>query len=261
MIFFEDDRTRSAGELYYCRHFHDLESRLHLHNSFELVCLEEGELLLELGERSYTMYAGQGALVFPNQVHGYRAPTSSVGYVFVFSADLIGEFAQKTQKSHPVCPIFELNASDLGARIAAAATDRYLLKSLLYEMLHQFEQTAAYVPRTAKGTELLGNVLSVIAARYREPITMREIARELGYDHRYLTNLMQKGLHTTFRRLLNAYRISHAQHLLLRTDSPIEQIAGECGYESLCSFNRNFKEITGTTPTACRASGHQRPFF
>ena len=259
MIFFEDDRTRSAGELYYCRHFHDLKSRLHLHNSFELVCLEEGELLLELGEQSLTLRAEQGALIFPNQVHGYRAPSPSRGYVFVFSADLIGEFAQKMQKSHPVCPIFELNASDLGARIAAAATDRYLLKSLLYAMLHRFEKTAAYVPRTAKGSELLGGILSMIAARYREPITMREIARELGYDHRYLTNLMQKGLHTTFRRLLNEYRISHAQHLLLRTNSPIEQIAGECGYESLCSFNRNFKEIAGTTPTACREEARRQP--
>lgn len=28
----------------------------------------------------------------------------------------------------------------------------------------------------------------------------------------------------------------------------IQQIAEECGYDSLCSFNRNFKHFTGRTP-------------
>ncbi len=28
----------------------------------------------------------------------------------------------------------------------------------------------------------------------------------------------------------------------------IQQIAEECGYDSLCSFNRNFKHFTGHTP-------------
>ena len=28
----------------------------------------------------------------------------------------------------------------------------------------------------------------------------------------------------------------------------IQQIAEECGYDSLCSFNRNFKHLTGRTP-------------
>ena len=252
MIFFEDDRTRSFGELYYSRHFHDLTSYLHLHNSFELLCLSAGELILELGQRCFTVKAGQGALIFPNQVHSYRFVTPSAGYICVFSAELVGEFAQKTQKSYPICPLFELYDPCLGQQISKAAEDRYLLKSHLYAMLHHFERTAVYTSRTANGSELLGSVLSAIAEHYREPITMREIAHRLGYDHRYLTNLLQRGLHTTFRRLLNEYRISHAQHLLLRTNSPVEQIAGECGYESLCSFNRNFKAIAGVTPTVFR---------
>ena len=36
------------------------------------------------------------------------------------------------------------------------------------------------------------------------------------------------------------------------TEAPVERIAGECGYDALCSFNRNFKEITGTTPSCFR---------
>ena len=129
---------------------------------------------------------------------------------------------------------------------------RYLLKSILYDTLYLFEQAAVYRPRHTHGTELLGSILSLISQRYKEAITMQNVARELGYDHRYLTNLVQKGLHTTFRKLLNEYRIANAKELLTQTDFPIERIAGECGYESLCSFNRNFKELVGTTPSAYR---------
>ncbi|MBR6726869.1 MAG: helix-turn-helix transcriptional regulator, partial [Clostridia bacterium] len=83
-------------------------------------------------------------------------------------------------------------------------------------------------------------------------ITMQDVARAIGYDHHYLSNLVQKGLGTTFRTLLNEYRISHAQYLLISGQDTVVSIADACGYDSLCSFNRNFKEITGTTPTAYR---------
>ena len=254
MIFFESDRTRSAGELYYSRHMTDLKSRLHLHNSFELICVERGVVTLLLGEKSFDICEGQGALIFPNQVHGYRKDKPSQSYVCVFSAALIGEYARKTQKMQPVSPLFEIGGSTVGARLSAAAAERYLLKSELYALLHRFEKSAVYIPRATGGTELLGQILSHIAEHYKKPITLQTVAREVGYDHRYLTNLVQKGLHTTFRRLLNEYRIMSARQLLIETDMPVEQIAGECGYESLCSFNRNFKELSGTTPSQFRKS-------
>ena len=254
MIFFESDHSRSAGELYYSHYFTNLKSPLHLHNSFELVCVSEGDLTLILDGNCFSVRAGQGALIFPNQTHGYQSPAATKGYVCVFSATLIGEFARKTQKTQPVSPLFDLRDPSLGSNVSAAATRRYLLKSILYDTLYLFEQTAVYQPRRTHGTELLGGILSLISHHYKEPLTMQTIARELGYDHRYLTNLLQKGLHTTFRKLLNEYRIANAKELLTETDLSVERIAGECGYESLCSFNRNFKQLTTATPSAYRKS-------
>ena len=255
MIFFESDTDRSAGELYYSHHFNNLKSRLHLHNSLELVLVEEGTLTLILDERRFSVGAGQGALILPNQVHGYDSSNATRGYICVFSPSLVGEFSRKTQKLQPVNPLFSQNDPTLGARISAAATERYLLKSILYATVYHFDRDRDYLPRRTHGTELLGEILSFISQHYREPITLSQIARNVGYDHRYLTNLIQKGLHTTFRKLLNEYRIASARELLIETDLSIERIAGECGYEALCSFNRNFKEITGTTPSRCRSLG------
>ena len=87
---------------------------------------------------------------------------------------------------------------------------------------------------------------------YQENITVKDVAREMGYDHRYVTSLIKKGLDTTFRALLNEYRIQNAQYLLATEAKSIAEIAYECGYDSLCSFNRNFKEIVGATPKQFR---------
>lgn len=81
---------------------------------------------------------------------------------------------------------------------------------------------------------------------------MRDISYEMGYDHHYLSNVLQNALHTTFRTILNEYRVSHARHLILTSEKTISDIAFECGYESLCSFNRNFKSIVGVTPSQYR---------
>ena len=106
-----------------------------------------------------------------------------------------------------------------------------------------------------KNTKLLdnyGKILSFISMHYQENISVKDLAREMGYDHRYVTSLIKKGLDTTFRALLNEYRIQNAQYLLATESKNIAEIAYECGYDSLCSFNRNFKEITGTTPKLFR---------
>lgn len=252
MIIFESDRARSAGELYYSEYRTDLSSRLHLHDSLELVLVKAGSLcLITEGER-HILTKGQGALLLPNCIHGYETSHHSDAYVCIFSKDLVGEFAKKTQKLHPVSPIFELSDEDTAARIHAARGSRYLLKSELYRLLDHFDRQTTYAPKATKRTELLGQILTAVAERYAEPLTLRALADELGYDHHYLTNLLQKGLATTFRKLLNEYRVSEAKRLLQSTELTVVQIAGDCGFEALCSFNRNFKEIVGTTPTAWR---------
>ena len=255
MILFESDLTRRAGELYYSQHRENMASCLHLHNSFELAYVYKGQLMLTVDGSAYTVTEGQAALLFPNQIHGYQRDGYSDAYVCIFPGDLVGDFAKMAQKSRPVSPIFEMEAA-LADDIAASAGERLLLQSHLYRMLHTFQKTAVYSPHAASGSELTGDIVTRIAARHTEALTLQIIARELGYDHKYLSAVLQKGLHTTFRALLNEYRISHAKELLMRTDSPVEQIAGECGYESLCSFNRNFKALTDTTPSLYRA--HQR---
>ena len=57
-----------------------------------------------------------------------------------------------------------------------------------------------------------------------------------------------------FTAYANRHRISKACYLLRTTDKTILECACDCGYTSLRSFNRNFKEHVGLSPKEYRDS-------
>ncbi|PIQ22167.1 MAG: AraC family transcriptional regulator, partial [Cytophagales bacterium CG18_big_fil_WC_8_21_14_2_50_42_9] len=52
----------------------------------------------------------------------------------------------------------------------------------------------------------------------------------------------------TFSAFISELRISFACKLLMGDKSHIAQICYECGFNTLSNFNKQFKDITGTTP-------------
>lgn len=90
---------------------------------------------------------------------------------------------------------------------------------------------------------------------YHEPAYGRaEMARELGVGEAQISRVVTAHFGDPLPRLLNARRVADAQRLLAQTNAPVQTIAGEIGFGSLASFNRVFREVAGTTPSAYRAA-------
>lgn len=255
MIVYEHHRSLSGYEIY-----RQYDSGLcfcpHLHNSFELICAESGELLVTVDGEEFCLSAGEATLIFPNSIHSYRTPNASQSRLYVFSGAYIRAFDLQHQHEKALCPIFPLDVSELSV-LDDETADIYLVKSALYKIVHLLCKNTDFVGRDARGLELCGRILSYISIHCTEDITAKDVAVHLGYDYRYISTLIQKGLHRTFRQILNEYRVAHAQYLLVTESKPVAEVAYECGYESLCSFNRNFKFVVGTTPRVFRESAQK----
>ncbi len=90
---------------------------------------------------------------------------------------------------------------------------------------------------------------------YQEPTFSRaDLARELNTSESTLSRVINIAFGKSFPRLLNDLRIEEAKIMLGDSSIPIQTIAFEAGFNSLASFNRVFREVTGETPTAFRAS-------
>ncbi len=251
MITYEGHRSYSGHEIY-SQFDENLTFGIHLHNSFELVYVKVGELSVYLNGRDYTVKAGQAMLILPNSIHSYKTEKYSVSALYIFSNRYVHSFYGQIKNKAPLCPIFELESPSLLEKLNDESIDKYLAKSIFYNLIYQFNKNTDYEEKNTKRLDNYGRILSFISMHYQENITVKDVAREMGYDHRYVTSLIKKGLDTTFRALLNEYRIQNAQYLLATESKSIAEIAYECGYDSLCSFNRNFKEIVGVTPKQFR---------
>ena len=83
-------------------------------------------------------------------------------------------------------------------------------------------------------------------------LTLEQMARDLGYNYTYLSAYFNHSLHTGFQGFINQYRISHAAALLQGSSLPITQVAEQCGFGTIRSFNRVFLKEKGMTPSAFR---------
>jgi AraC-like DNA-binding protein len=80
---------------------------------------------------------------------------------------------------------------------------------------------------------------------------------KLGIPKHHLSQVLTEGMHTTFYDLINSYRIETAKALLSSAsyeNAKVIHVAFDCGFSNKSSFLRNFKKLTGTTPTEFRES-------
>ena len=88
---------------------------------------------------------------------------------------------------------------------------------------------------------------------YHEPMFSRaDLAREIQISENTLSRVINVAFGKSFPRLLSEFRVEDAKRMLLNPSIPIQVISSEVGFNSLASFNRVFKEITGETPSQYR---------
>ncbi|MEZ0261267.1 MAG: helix-turn-helix domain-containing protein [Alphaproteobacteria bacterium] len=81
-----------------------------------------------------------------------------------------------------------------------------------------------------------------------------DLAREVGASENTLSRVINIAFGRSFPRLLNEFRVEDAKRMLADPAIPIHVLASEVGFNSLASFNRVFRALTGETPSSYRAA-------
>lgn len=88
---------------------------------------------------------------------------------------------------------------------------------------------------------------------YHEPGYNRaDLARELEMPESAISKIINVRFGKTFPQLLNEKRVEDAKRLLTETDAAVKIVASEVGFNSIASFNRVFREISGQSPSQYR---------
>jgi len=96
-------------------------------------------------------------------------------------------------------------------------------------------------------------VVQHIGVSYQDPdLSLESISRATGVPQDRVTSHVKAASGLLFKAYLNRVRVEAARKLLSETDLPVSEIATLVGYGNIPHFNRIFRELVGTTPSALR---------
>ncbi len=224
----------------------------HLHRCFELIVLLSGKMKISVGNKIYSLYENDALLIFPNQIHSLESDNSK-HMLFIFSPKLIEAFSSKTVNSVPSDNSLKLDGY-IKDRLQELRDDspKSKIKGLLYLVCASFEEKAKYLPTEKDNDGLLSQIFVFVENNFKSECSLHELSAEIGYNYDYLSRYFKRIVGISYNEYVNVCRINHAGYLLKNKELSVIECATESGYGSLRSFNRNFKEIMGITPSEYR---------
>lgn len=224
------------------------------HPHGELLHVLRGSIPITVDGESHLLRAGETAVLFPYLTHAYADAPDAEVLILLFDPRLTAfDTTLMTQK--PLCchtdspllhPLIQRAVEML--KKGRTKTAMAYVDAALGELL----ELLTLVPSEGPSGDMTVQLLSYCGEHFAEDITVKTLAEALFISESYVSKLFSKNLKCSFREHINSLRVQKAQKLLESTDLRIGQIMAACGFQNQSSFNRVFREVTGTSPRQYR---------
>jgi len=252
----------------------------HFHPHYQLFLVEEGTGTRFIGDSIKPF--GPGDLVFlgPNLPHLWRSDQVyfdkysgliTRGIVVYFAEDFLGSDFFDKQEMLPLRQLLNharqgLEWAELTRSHAEAALRKMTkqtggfervisLLNLLNDLSHATDYrylTSPGYTNTVKPTETdrMQLVHDYVLGHFPDNLSLETVADLAGMTPPAFCRYFKARANKTFSEFVSEVRIGHACKLLLSGKLSVTQISFESGFRTLSNFNRQFKEITGQTPSS-----------
>lgn len=129
-----------------------------------------------------------------------------------------------------------------------AESVRGMLLSLLMHIARMNRKPSTKVRKQSGDVSRMSFALHHIGKHYAEEMKIGELAAISHMSETHFRRVFQKTMNMTPSDYVNLVRVQMAcEHMKKGTDS-MEMVAEKCGFQSVSTFNRNFKKVLGITP-------------
>lgn len=245
---------------------------LHFHNYMEIgICLDGvGEVMLD--ERVIPYKPGLFTVIpknFPHNTNSDNFSLSSWEYLFIDVEAALREFYREDS----------LYVDDLSAIVNnhawAVDSSEYpeaamLIKSIMDEMRYKKEFYSESVKgmqlsllmniarmnqgkmekvrKQSRGVSQISYALHYIGKHYAEELTIGDLAQASNMSETHFRRVFQKVMNMTPSDYVNLVRVQMACEYMKKHTDSMELVAERCGFQSVSTFNRNFKKVLNITP-------------
>ncbi len=84
------------------------------------------------------------------------------------------------------------------------------------------------------------------------------LSEKLNYDYNYISDLFSEVKGTTLEHYIITHKIERAKELLIYNELSLTEIAFKLHYSSVAHLSKQFKKITGLTPSYFKRMKHKR---
>ena len=228
----------------------------HFHNSFEFTYIIEGDFIAEINSTSIRLTPGDCILISPNIIHNLQQTGNNKFFTAVFSGDFVHAFAKKDFS----IPFFKFVPEEeamnylLKYLVYTGTPELYTLKSCLYLICAQAVKLSKTSDLNSINSNFIYDVNTYISENLDKSFTRKDISAALNYEEHYFSSLFSKNFKLSLNKYVNLFRFEQACNLLLHSEKNITDIAFECGFTSIRTFNRVFKEYSGKSPNEYKNS-------
>jgi len=232
-----------------------------LHHRYVLALALGAGATVYVDDHTIRLNAGEGLLIFPFQFHDYSEPTSdNINWLFV-TFDLADGDSQQLLRYRPF--VITNSVRQLAGELIEAYLEpsegelTSLLLGLLLARVRQAPATFQSLNAAPSPPALMLQVNHLVQRR-SEIRTVHEIAQSLGISESHLRARFRASCGVSVCQHLRRLRLEKASGLLRLTTNRITEISDQCGFTSIYSFSRTFREAFGVSPRSYRNDNRQR---
>lgn len=105
---------------------------------------------------------------------------------------------------------------------------------------------------TTESSERIDTVLKYISDNYASNIGLDDVANVACMTTNSFCRFFKKTTNKSFTQFLNEIRIRNASRILVQDNLPVSDVCYIVGFNSITNFNKQFKQIMGSTPKSFR---------
>lgn len=243
----------------------------HFHAEIEFIYVVSGAIRIGVNEESRLLRQGDMVICSSNDIHYFdsRGLESEI-IILICKPEWI-----TMSKSWPVDFRFAspyISADTPGLNMVKIILDELiqerderqpgyplLLKAGIARLYGGLQRYAGTLPMDRSSKEKyesrrarMQQILSFIEDHYQEDLNVVVMAEHFSMEPSHFSRSFKAAIGMNFKTYLNTVRVLSAEHQLLNSDLSIMEIALECGFSSIRTFNRVFKELRGYPPSSLR---------
>ncbi|GAA4314139.1 AraC family transcriptional regulator [Compostibacter hankyongensis] len=253
----------------------------HFHAEYQLFVVLEGRGTRFIGDSIHPYKEGDMVLTGPYIPHLWRCEDAyyernndlkTRGVVIYFPEDFMGGALTGKEELSAIRQLFQKAARGVAYKGATRDTVTRLMLELLsmhgtgsivrlleildllahsrqYEYLNPDGYTNVFKESEAAR---MTRVYEYVISRFRQEISLKEVAALTCMTPSSFSRYFRTRANKSFSGFISELRIGYACKLLQESDHTIAQICYASGYPTLSNFNKQFRTLTGQSPSAYR---------